>query len=76
MISLGWVVAIETSPWVVRDVRNCPKSVAAASLLTVDVSFSWNVMNCVCRAPRAVSSIDRAASSALIVYHVLGEAHH
>ena len=60
----------------VRDERNCPKRVVAASLLTVDVLFSRDVVNCVYRAPRAASSIDRRAPSALIEYHVLSVAHH
>ena len=75
-ISLGWAVAIPTAPPVVRDERNCPKRVVVASLLTVDVLFSRDVVNCVYRAPRAASSIDRQASSVLIESHVLGVAHH
>ena len=66
MISLGWAVAIPMAPPVVRDERNCPKRVVAASLLTVDVLLSRDVVNCVYRAPRATSSIDRRAPSALI----------
>ena len=58
-ISLGWAVAMPMAPPVVRDVRNCPKRVVAASLLPVDVLFSRDVVNCVYRAPRAASSIDR-----------------
>ena len=65
-ISLGWVVAIPTAPPVVRDERNCPKRVVAVSLLTVDVLFSMDLVNCVYRAPRAVSFIGRRAPSALI----------
>ena len=65
-ISPGWVVAIPTAPPVVRDERNCPKRVVAASLLTVNVLFSRDVVNCVYRAPRVASSIDRRAPSALI----------
>ena len=64
---LGWVVAIQTAPPAVRDVRNYPKRVAAASILTVDVSFARDVMNCVCRTPTAASSIDRADPSPLII---------
>ena len=75
-ISLGWAVAIPTAPPVVRDERDCTKRVVAASLLTVDVLFSRDVVNCVYRAPRAASSIDRQASSVLIESHVLGVAHH
>ena len=65
-ISLGWAVAIPTAPPVVRDERNCPKRAVAVSLLIVDVVFSRDVVNCVYRAPRAASSIDRRAPSALI----------
>ena len=65
-ISLGWAVAIPTAPPVVRDERNCPKRVVAASLLAVDVLFSRGVVNCVYGAPRAASSIDGRALSALI----------
>ena len=66
-ISLGWAVAIQTAPPVVRDVRNCLKRIVAASLLTVDDSFSKDVVNCMNRAPRAASSIDRVDPSALVV---------
>ena len=58
-ISLGWAVAIPMAPPVVRDARNCPKGVVAASLLPVDVLFSRDAVNCVYRALRAASSIDR-----------------
>ena len=58
-ISLGWAVVIPTAPPVVRDERNCPKRVVAASLLTVDVLFSRDVVNCVYWSPRAASSVDR-----------------
>ena len=68
-------VAIPTAPPVVRDEKNCPKRVVAASLLTVAVLFSRDVVNCVYRAPRAASSIDRQAPSVLIESHVLGVAH-
>ena len=67
---------MQTAPPVVCDVRNCLKSVVAASLLTVDVLLSRDVVNCVYRAPRGASSIDRAAPSVLILWHVLGVAHH
>ena len=66
-LSLGWAVAIPTAPPVVRDERNCPMRVVAVSLLTVDVLFYRDVVNCMYRAPRAASSIDRRAPSALIV---------
>ena len=46
-ISLGWAVAIQMAPPVVRDERNCPKRVVVAFLLTVDVLFSRDVVNCV-----------------------------
>ena len=65
-ISLGWAVAIPMAPPVVLDERNYLQRVVAASLLTVDVLFSRDVVNCVYRAPRAASSVDRRAASALI----------
>ena len=65
-ISLGWAAAIQKASPVVRDVRNCPKR-AVVAFLAVDVLFSSDMVNCVYRAPRAASSIDRAAPSALIV---------
>ena len=75
-ISLDWAVAIPTAPPVVHGMRICPKRVAAAFLLTVDVLFARDVVDCVYRTPRTALYIDRADPSALIVWHVLGVAHH
>ena len=67
----GRAVAIQTAAPVVRDARNFPKRIGASSLFTVDALFARDVVNSAYRAPKAALLIDRAESSALVVWRVL-----